>query len=110
MSSVFLNAAPRINLRGVEDASARVAPAIQLERPQHLPVVYTFAKKGKPGLQFLSPANAALVYGAESFDERGKYATHATPLINILAKNGNIAAFDRLIPPGASTASLRMIL
>lgn len=105
--NVFLNAAPKINLRGVEDVSGRVAPAVQLERPQHMPLVYTFAKKGKPGLQFLSPANAALVYGADSFDERGPYATHATPLINILAKNGNMSAFQRLVPPGASTASLR---
>lgn len=106
--TLILNASPKINLRGVDDGSSRTAPAVQLERPQHLPLVYTFAKKGKPNLQFLTPANAALVYGVDSFDERSIYATHATPLYNVLARNANMMAVQRLVPPGASTASLRI--
>jgi len=106
--NLYDNASPRLILRGVEDDSGRTAPVAVAERPQHMPVIYTYAKKGKGGLQFMSPNRANLVYGDESFYENGKYATHATPLYAVFAHRANTMAIERLFAPGAAMASLRI--
>lgn len=106
--NLYDNASPRINLRGIDDQSGRTVAVAPVERPQHLPYVPIFAKKGKPGLQFLSPNHAAIIYGDESFVENGKYATHVTPLYNVFAKNANTMAIERLFAPGTAMASFRL--
>lgn len=106
--NLYDNASPRLILRGVEDDSGTVVTPTPAERPQHFPVIYTYAKKGKGHLQFMSPNRANLVYGDESFVENGPYATHATPLYKQFALNANSMAIKRVFPPDAAMASLRI--
>jgi hypothetical protein len=51
------------------------------------------------------------MFGADSFDERGKYATHATVLSNIVDSQGNSQMFRRVKPADAGpNSSIRLYL
>ncbi len=106
------SAAPRIYPKGINDKSRRPISAEREAIPTFLARIYGFAKSGPVGAGELVVGNSrTLIYGAESFDERSKYATHTTVLSNTINAKGAIQMFERVLPPDAGPkATLRLSL
>lgn len=107
----IINAAPMAHLLGIQDLSTRVVPMEPEAIPQHLPKIYTYAKKGPTSPQLVVGNSRARMYGAETFDLRKKWATHQTVLANLVNAQGNIVMMERLKPADAGPeASIRFYL
>jgi len=100
----IINAAPMVIDLGTRDLSTRVVPLSPLEIPQHLPKLYIFAEKGPIGPTYIDFDNESLtqVYGDETFNVAGKYYTHQTPFLELMAGAGNNCVVHRLSPPDAN--------
>lgn len=97
----IINAAPQANLLGIKDESRRV-PLIEPEVvPTHLPHVFGFARKGPLDPQLVIGDSLVRMYGAETLDLRGIYATHQTVLIDTVNSQGNSVMFQRVLPEDA---------
>lgn len=108
--SQIINAAPRSILRGVQDLSGR-PPVYEPEAiPQHLPHVFLFAERGPVIPQIGVGTGLGKIYGDETFNLRGKYATHQTLLSTVLSENANQHMVQRLLAPGAKVARFRLSL
>lgn len=102
MSSYAIQSAmPRGIALGIDDQSARQVPLESVPYPQHMAFVPIFARKGitEPEIVFGNTRDS--IYGAESFNERGIYATHSTVLSNILNTASNAQMICRLRPVDA---------
>ena len=101
--NTFVNAAPQLDSRGVQDGSTTTPLAVADPQPTHMPWVYIYAAKGpgKPGevvAQRVSDADRTNLFGIDSFDPRGVYFNHATSLSNILAAEANAHMLARIVP------------
>jgi hypothetical protein len=107
----IVSGTPRIYQTGIKDLSRRTVQAEREQIPTFLAKVYGFAKSGPLSPQLAVGGSRTLLYGAESFDERSKYATHATVLSNVLNAKGNTQMFQRVFPEdGGPKATLRVSL
>lgn len=97
-----MKSTPRTIFRGIQDVSGRVASSSAPERPTHLPKVWFFAKEGPTEPMLVAADAIANTYNAESFDERGKFTTHATILMNQFISAGNGVMCHRVISPDAA--------
>lgn len=111
MTATIVNAAPQTNMLGVQDLSTRQLVAEPEVLPTHLPKIYLYAKKGPTTPQLVLGDSAVQMYGAESFDMRMPYATHATELFNVVNAQGNAIMAQRVVPDDAAPPSaIRMCL
>lgn len=111
MTATIVNAAPQTNMLGVQDLSTRQLVAEAEVLPTHLPKIYFYAKKGLTTPQLVSGASAVQMYGAESFDMRMPWATHATELFNVINAQGNAIMAERIVPDDAAPpATIRLSL
>lgn len=109
MSETIIRGTPRTVMLGAQDDSTRQQPAVQESRPQHCPFFFLFAQQGPTDPMFVTADQAAAIFGADTFDARKKYATHATEFINKTIANGNSFMAQRLITPDANAkASIRL--
>jgi hypothetical protein len=101
MSATIINAAPTTISRGTKDLSTtapvRVAEAI----PQHLPKFYIYAQKGIKTPFLGVGASLSEMYGVDTFDQRLKYANHATEYLNQVNSEGNAVMVERIVPEDA---------
>lgn len=105
----IVSASPYMYSGGIEDVSTRLVTPEAEALPTFLAKVYGFAKTGPTTPQLVVGASRTNMYGAESFNERGKYATCATVLSNVLNARGNQQIFQRLKPDDAGpNASIRI--
>lgn len=96
-----ISAAPYANLLGIQDKSS-VPAVLQPETlPQHLPHVYLFAQTGPTLPQLVDSGAASAIYGLETFDLLGPYATHQTLLANVITANGGSMMVQRVLPDDA---------
>lgn len=102
------NSAPQILFWGFDDQSGRIVPSVPEQVPIHLPFMYFYGRKGKTTPRLAAGKALNSLFGSESFDPRGPYATHATPFINGFNEAANIMLLQRLRPAGAKTASLQL--
>lgn len=109
MSTIYTST-PRAMMLGVRDESIREIPLEDIVLPCHLPWAMTFAEQGDGFPHMLMSSGAVRMYGAETFDITGKYATHQTAAINVFMQNANPMMLQRIIPTGAKTALLRLSL
>lgn len=109
MSTIYTST-PRAMLLGVRDESTREIPLEDIVLPCHLPWAMTFAEQGDGFPHMLMSSGAVRMYGAETFDITGKYATHQTAAINVFMQNANPMMLQRIIPADAKTALLRLSL
>ncbi|MNU19629.1 hypothetical protein D3C71_78610 [compost metagenome] len=111
MTATIVNAAPNTILQGTNDKSPRpLVPEAEV-LPTHLPKIYLYTQKGPSESQLVSGAAAVQMYGSASFEERGKYATHATALFNKINAQGNSVMIERVIPADAGDpSSIRLSL
>lgn len=105
MSNQIVNAAPMVIEHGTQDLSTVQLPREAEAIPQHLPKFFTFAQKGDLKPNLVSGAELSRLYGVETFNERGIYATHATPFINGVNSLGNAVMLQRVIPADAGPES-----
>nr|DAT15803.1 MAG TPA: Structural Protein [Caudoviricetes sp.] len=108
--NAIYSSTPRIILTGIQDLSTRVVPLEPEQLPQHLPLFYTFARRGGEEATIVTGGTMGQVYGEETFMYSSKYATHVTPFLNGLAEEGNMMMVKRLKPKGAKTAWIRFSL
>jgi len=109
MSEVIIHATPRSVMLGTNDQSTAPQPATQEARPQHVPFFFTFAQKGPLEPTFVTGAEAKALFGADTFDARKQYATHATEFINRNFAKAGCAIIQRLETPDAhARASVRL--
>lgn len=110
MQAQFQNAAPYVNLEGIQDSSTTVPEIVAEQLPSHLPKFYLYAAQGPLDDQLVSGAAATNTYGASTFDERSKFATHATVAANRALANQQVM-IRRLKPADApKPAALRLSL
>jgi hypothetical protein len=97
---------------GIHDVSGRTLAPQPLDQPSHLPKSFIFARKGKPGKSYLVVGDSRTsIFGAETFDELGKYFNHATAFNNIFNKAGNASMVERVLPQDANPpAAFRLSL
>jgi hypothetical protein len=96
---------------GIKDKSRKTVQAEREQIPTFLAKTFGYAKSGPTDPQLVVGNSRTLLYGAESFDERGKYATHATVLSNVLNAKGATQMFQRVIPDDAGPkATIRLAL
>jgi hypothetical protein len=103
--SAILNAAPKAILTGVKDESGGTLPVVPEQIPSHLPHVFLFTEKGPLEPQLVSGGSAVRMFGAKTFDYRGKYANHQTVLANTVNGNGNSMIVQRMKPEDAAPAA-----
>ncbi len=96
----ILNAAPLVVNYGVQDLSTVQVPRDPVQVPQHLPLVPFYGKRGDTGRHLLSSNEATSFYGAESFDETGKYFNHATIFITKMRQYQQLM-YQRVVPDDA---------
>lgn len=108
MSDTYVNAAPQTELLGISDKSTRRVPITPEALPQHLPIVYLYTQKGKTEPQIVVGSNRDTIYGADSFDLRMPWATHATALSNVLSEAANSHFIQRVEPSDSKTSTLRL--
>lgn len=108
--STLVNAAPMTIPLGTQDKSTRALVLEPEALPTHLPKVYLLTKKGPLEPQLVSGNARSEMYGADSFDIRQKWATHATVLSNLINEQGNAQMIQRVVSANAKTASLRLSL
>lgn len=112
--SAILNAAPKAILTGVKDESGGTLPVVPEQIPSHLPHVFLFTEKGPLEPQLVSGGSAVRMFGAKTFDYRGKYANHQTVLANTVNGNGNSMVVQRMkpedaAPPATLTLALEVV-
>ena len=100
-----INASPQWISYNIQDLSGRDLPREETIYPQHMPKIYGFAQKGRLDPQPVTSRNRNELYGSATFDELSIYATHQTPLANVLSKQGNDFMFQRILPPDAGPRS-----
>lgn len=111
MSATIVNAAPMSIMLGTQDLSTRMLPSVPEVLPTHLPKIYTYAQKGPTTPQLLSGADLVAMYGANTFDLRKQFATHATVLSNLINGEGNAIMMQRVQPADANPpASITLYL
>lgn len=102
------NAAPMVDLQGIQDLSIRREPVIPEALPQHLPWIHILAERGDDVPRLVAGADATRIYGAKSFDQRGKFANPATVLASTVMGEANTVMLQRIIPAGARKATARL--
>lgn len=101
MNSI-ISAAPFANLQGIQDNSV-TPPVLNPETlPQHLPLIYLFAASGPNSPQLVDGTSNVSLYGADTFNLRSAFATHATVLANTVFSAGGSAFIQRVIPSDAN--------
>lgn len=104
--------APAQYLFGIKDDSQQVVPLLPETLPQHLPLVFSYAQTGPSNEPVFCPvSNLVNLYGAETFNLRGKYVTHQSPLItDALVPNQNAMMFYRVTPNDAKKSFVTLYL
>lgn len=112
MATTQINSAvPRQYQEGIKDSSRRSIPLQRLAIPTHLPKIWSFMETGELDATLAVGATRTRLFGANSFDERSKFATHATVLGNIVDAQANMGMYQRVLGdnPGPK-ASLRIYM
>jgi len=102
---LFANASPEYILLGADDKGSRALPITREAIPQHVPLIYTFARKGTTKRIFAPGANAVLTYDAETFNPDGIYFNHATRLAASMSGAANACMYQRIVPTDAGIKS-----
>lgn len=98
MSELITTSTPRIIYRGTKDASVGIVTAGTPTLPLHRPFLMFFGQKGDTTPMWVDPTKFSDIYGAETLNLNGVYATHATPFLQEAIAAGNQFLALRLTP------------
>lgn len=99
--TAYTNAAPMVRALGTQDLSTVAAARVPDSFPQHLPLVFIYAKKGRAGRVLLQGAERDTYFGKETFDPFKKYFNHSTVFANGINSAGGSCIYSRIIPQNA---------
>lgn len=99
---------PFIYHQGIKDESARSLLPEPLLLPQHLPLFYIQAERGRTTPHFLSGTELTRMYGIKTFAEREKWFSHQTQAAMVCNGNANLVCIRRLTDATAKKATLRV--
>lgn len=100
MTTTIINGAGMVVSLGTDDRSKRVVPVTPEQIPQHLPIYFLFAQRGK-GRALVDSTSRAAIFGDATFDERGLYFNHATLFCNETNAQANSHVIQRVLPTDA---------
>ena len=105
-----LSGAPTIQLAGIQDLSIRIPLPEGEALPMHLPFCVLNTERGPESTQLVGGADAARMFGVNSFDASKQYANHATMMFNTINARGNVQMVRRYISESHAKASVRLAL
>ena len=95
------NATPKIYSLNTQDLSVPKQPRNPISIPQHLPLFFFYAQKGKTNKQVVSGSDLVNIYGSDTFNVNKPYYNHATKFIQTAVAAGNAIVAKRVIPSDA---------
>lgn len=101
------NATPRVIDQGIKSAEKRIVRAIRRTIPQHLPVVHSFASKGRVGRQYVDTGSMVFteLYGPETMEMNSPYYNSNIPFIHGFLAEANNFVMHRVVPQDAKDVS-----
>lgn len=98
----FKNGNPAFLYQGADDQSTRQVPSEPRVMPVHLALFHLFTQRGptdaNTGPLIVNTQDAYRIFGQETFNVRGKYATHATVFAKSLLEQAGLIAIERITP------------
>lgn len=102
MISMNASAYPRVLNLGADDKSTKILYPTPEPIPQHLPLFYFFAEKGKEGRVLADQVGKLpLLYGTKTFDPDSKFFKHTTRFLMSVVGQGNTCMLQRVVPDDA---------
>jgi len=95
------NTLPTSYISVADNSRGSVARITTMPNPDHFPIFYGFAERGRTNPQPCL-GNQTRLFGDSTFNLRSKFATHATPFFNKALQNGNATYYKRLTPADAA--------
>lgn len=89
MSEQITGSTPRIYYRGTKDVSFTRSTAGTATLPLHRPLIMFFGQQGPTTPMWIDPVKFTDVYGTETVNLNGVYATHSTPFLKEAIAAGN---------------------
>ena len=103
-----VKATPRTILNGIADGSGRDISNVEERLPGHLPLLFIMSQRGPDTVEYVEDGSPARIYGNKSFVEGSEYFTHQTNLLKRFLKNSNSVMVQRIVPPNATKALIRL--
>lgn len=107
--NAIVNAAPFVNLLGTRDSSGRELIRERIAIPTFCPKIYIYAQKGPTKPQLCVGGSREMIYGTDTFDQRSRYANHATLFANAANAEGTSCMLQRVIPKDAGPEANLML-
>lgn len=89
MSEQITGSTPKIYYRGTNDTTGARATGVTTTLPLHRPLIPFFGEQGDTTPRWIDPAKFSDIYGANTLDLNGDYATHSTPFLLEAIAAGN---------------------
>lgn len=89
MSSSITSSTPKIYYQGTNDQSVSTTTGTTTTLPLHRPLIMFFGEKGDTTPRWIDPAKFSDLYGSNTVDLNGAYATHSTPFLQEAISAGN---------------------
>ncbi len=105
-----VRATPRAILNGIADGSGRDISNVEERLPGHLPLLFIMSQRGPDTVEYVEDGSPARIYGSKSLVEGSEYFTHQTNLLKRFLANGNSVMVQRIVPPDAKKAMIRLSL
>lgn len=103
-----VKATPRAILNGIADGSGRDISSVDEKLPGHLPLLFVMSQRGPDTVEYVEGNAPSRIYGTKTFVEGSEYFTHQTNLLKRFLANSNAVMVQRIIPPNASKAMIRL--
>ncbi len=102
-NNVIKNASPQIIQLGTDDKSILPRPPKPIIVGTHTPLQFFFAPEGPTTKEYMDPARALALYGADTFNRNKPYFNHATRMMELMASAGNNLMTVRVVPEDCLT-------
>lgn len=109
--TTIVNAAPMTLFDGIKDDSTVAVSTSPIPVPDHCPLFFIYAPKGRTGAILTSGASLTNEYGSAATDDTQQYYNHQTALLARINAAANACYVSRIVPADApKPASLRFSL
>jgi hypothetical protein len=99
------NAAPMTIFNGIKDDSTDAVTQTPITVPDHCPLFFIYAQKGRNGAILTGGASLTQEYGTASLDDTQQYYNHQTALLDLVNAAGNACYVCRIVPDDAPPAA-----
>lgn len=103
--STINNAAPMTIFDGIKDDSTTQVTLSPITVPDHCPLFFIYAQKGRMGAILTGGASLAAEYGTATLDDTQAYYNHQTALLDRTNAAANACYVSRIVPADAPLAA-----